>query len=115
MARYVAVNVVAAGLAERCEVSIAYAIGKAQPIAVDVCTFGTGLYSDDTLRIAINNAFDFRPAAIIDELNLREPIFAETAVYGAFNGSDRSWEQPNDYEFLRKVADVTAEVMEGSH
>jgi S-adenosylmethionine synthetase len=115
MARYVALNVVEAGLAERCEISVAYAIGKAQPIAVDVDTFGTGKHSDNVLRITIGNVFDFRPAAIIAKLKLREPIFAETAVYGAFNGNTRSWENPTEYKLLREVADAKADLLEGKH
>jgi S-adenosylmethionine synthetase len=91
-ARYVAKNVVAAGLARRCEVQLAYAIGVAQPVGVHVDTFGTGLVSDEKLERYILEQFDMRPKAIIDELGLLAPIYKPTAAYGHFGRSEFSWE-----------------------
>jgi S-adenosylmethionine synthetase len=91
-ARYVAKNVVAAGIARRCEVQVAYAIGVAQPVGVHVDTFGTGLVSDEKLERYILESFDMRPKAIIDELGLLAPIYKATAAYGHFGRSEFSWE-----------------------
>jgi S-adenosylmethionine synthetase len=91
-ARYVAKNVVAAGIARRCEVQVAYAIGVAQPVGVHVDTFGTGLVSDEKLERYILENFDMRPKAIIDELGLLAPIYQATAAYGHFGRSEFSWE-----------------------
>ncbi|MDR0459264.1 MAG: methionine adenosyltransferase [Coriobacteriales bacterium] len=82
--RWVAKNIVAAGLAERCEIQVAYAIGMARPFSMMVDSFGTGTVSDDTLRAAVEEVFDLRPAAIIDRLDLVRPIYRQTAVYGHF-------------------------------
>lgn len=81
-ARYVAKNIVAAGLAQKCEVELAYAIGVASPVSVMIDTFGTGKYSDDKLSDAVNKVFDLRPAAIIKNLNLRKPMYRQLAAYG---------------------------------
>lgn len=94
-ARWVAKNVVAAGLADRCEIQIAYAIGVAQPIAVYVDTFDTGKYDDKVLADAIYGVFDLRPKAIIDQLNLLQPIYAQTATGGHFGRPNLPWEQTN--------------------
>ena len=83
-ARYAAKNVVAAGLARRCEVSLAYAIGVADPVAVQVDTFGTGEVDEDVISRALREVFDFRPSSLIDNLGLRSPIFRRTAAYGHF-------------------------------
>lgn len=91
-ARYVAKNVVAAKLAKRCEVQVAYAIGVAQPVGVHVNTFGTGKVSDEVLEKYIMANFDMRPKALIDELQLLRPIYAPTAAYGHFGRSEFSWE-----------------------
>jgi S-adenosylmethionine synthetase len=91
-ARYVAKNVVAAGIARRCEVQLAYAIGVAQPVGVHVNTFGTGLISDEKLERYLHQSFDMRPKAIIDELGLLAPIYKATAAYGHFGRSEFSWE-----------------------
>ncbi len=91
-ARWVAKNIVAAGLARRCEVQIAYAIGKSKPISVSIDTFGTGILSDDVIEKAVNDIFDLRPAAIIEELMLRKPVYSLTSVYGHFGHNDMSWE-----------------------
>jgi S-adenosylmethionine synthetase len=92
-ARYVAKNVVAAGLARRCEVQVAYAIGVAQPVGVHVNTFGTGKVADDKLEKYILESFDMRPKALIEELDLLRPIYKATAAYGHFGRSEFSWEK----------------------
>ena len=94
-ARWVAKNVVAAGLAKRCQVQLAYAIGVAQPVSVRVDTFGTGVVADVQLEEAVNKTFDLRPAAIIRDLDLRRPIYRQTAAYGHFGRDDLdlSWEK----------------------
>ncbi|MBQ8801574.1 MAG: methionine adenosyltransferase domain-containing protein, partial [Clostridium sp.] len=102
-ARWVAKNVVAAGLAKRCQVQLAYAIGVAQPVSVRVDTFGTGVVSDAKLEEAVNKTFDLRPAAIIRDLDLRRPIYRQTAAYGHFgrNDLDLSWEKTNRIDELK--------------
>ena len=92
-ARYVAKNVVAAKLASRCEVQVAYAIGVAQPVGVHVNTFGTGKVSDDVLEKYIMANFDMRPKALIDELDLLRPVYTATSAYGHFGRSEFSWEK----------------------
>jgi S-adenosylmethionine synthetase len=94
-ARYVAKNVVAAGLAKRCEVQVAYAIGVAQPVGVHVNTFGTGKVADERLEKYILDHFDMRPKALIDELGLLAPQYKATAAYGHFGRSEFSWERTN--------------------
>ena len=108
MARYIAKNVVAAGLAERCELQIAYAIGVAQPVSVRVDTFGTGTVSDETLVNAIRKVFDLRPGAIIETLDLRRPIYRRTAENGHFGNPAFPWEQTNRTEALRRAAEEQA-------
>ncbi|AFV02463.1 MULTISPECIES: methionine adenosyltransferase [Dehalobacter] len=105
-ARYVAKNVVGAGLADRCEIQIAYAIGVARPVSISVETFGTGKVSDDKIITLINETFDLRPAAIINTLDLRRPIYRQTAAYGHFgrNDLDLPWEKLDKVEQLRKLA-----------
>ena len=102
-ARWVAKNVVAAGLAKRCQVQLAYAIGVAQPVSVRVDTFGTGVVSDVQLEEAVNKTFDLRPAAIIRDLDLRRPIYRQTAAYGHFGRSDLdvTWEKTNRVDELK--------------
>jgi S-adenosylmethionine synthetase len=92
-ARYVAKNVVASGLAARCEVQVAYAIGVAQPVGVHVSTFGTGKVSDEKLEKYILEHFDMRPKALIDQLDLLRPIYRPTAAYGHFGRPEFSWEK----------------------
>jgi S-adenosylmethionine synthetase len=92
-ARYVAKNIVAAGLARKCEVQVAYAIGVAKPMGVYVHTFGTGKVDDDKLAAYVTQAFDFRPRALIEELDLLRPIYRATAAYGHFGRSQFSWEK----------------------
>ena len=104
MARYIAKNLVWSGLAKRCEVALSYAIGKADPVAVSVNSFGTGEYSDERLCDAVKKVFCLRPAAIIDQLRLRSAIYADTAAYGHFNSVLFPWESGTDrYKELRKA------------
>ena len=102
-ARWVAKNVVAAGLAERCEVQVAYAIGRAHPISVRIDTFGTGTVSDADIAEAVNAVFDLRPAAIIRDLDLLRPIYAQTSAYGHFGREDADfpWEATDRAEALK--------------
>ncbi len=102
-ARYAAKNVVAAGLAERCQIQLAYAIGKAEPVSVLVDTFGTGATDDEKLAEAVCKVFDFRPAAIIRKLNLRRPIYRQTAAYGHFGRTDIDlpWEKEDMTDALK--------------
>ena len=94
MARCVAKNIVASGIAQRCQVTLTYAIGMAKPLAVEVDTFGTGLLcEDDCLAVAVQTAFDLTPAGIITELDLQRPIYARTAVGGHFGREDLPWEK----------------------
>ena len=83
-ARWVAKNIVAAGLADKCQVQLAYAIGVARPVSVRVDTFGTGSVGDEALEAAVDKVFDLRPTAIINRLDLRRPIYRQTAAYGHF-------------------------------
>ncbi|MHB9096116.1 MAG: methionine adenosyltransferase [Eubacteriales bacterium] len=105
-ARYVAKNIVAAGLADRCEVQLAYAIGVARPVSILVETFGTGRVSEEILVSLVHKHFDLRPAGIIKELDLRRPIYRLTASYGHFGRTDLalSWERTDKAEALRKDA-----------
>lgn len=107
--RWAAKNVVAAGLAERCEIQVAYAIGVARPLSVNVETFGTGKVADKVIEEAINHVFDLRPGAIIRDLELRRPIYRQTAAYGHFgrHDIDLPWERTNKVEALRHVAGLT--------
>lgn len=107
-ARYVAKNIVAAGLADKCEVQLAYAIGVAQPVSISVNTFGTGKVEEDTLVDLIRNHFDLRPAGIIKMLDLRRPIYKQTAAYGHFgrNDLDLPWERTDKAEALKKDANA---------
>jgi S-adenosylmethionine synthetase len=106
--RWVAKNVVAAGLATKCEVQVAYAIGKAEPVGLFVDTFGTGIVDDLKLQDAVNEVFDLRPAAIIRDLDLLRPIYAQTAAYGHFGREDKdfTWESTDRAELLKKAASV---------
>ncbi|MEI7470092.1 MAG: methionine adenosyltransferase [Chloroflexota bacterium] len=104
--RWVAKNVVAAGLADRCEVQVSYAIGMAQPLSVNVETFETGKISDEKINKAIREVFDLRPGAIIRDLKLRRPIYRKTAAYGHFGRNDieAPWESTDRAEALKKAA-----------
>jgi S-adenosylmethionine synthetase len=107
-ARYVAKNVVAAGLADRVEVQVAYAIGVAHPLSVNVETFGTAKIADEKIAALINEHFDLRPGAIIRNFGLRKPIFRQTAAYGHFGRDDIElpWEKTDKAEALKKAAGV---------
>jgi S-adenosylmethionine synthetase len=109
-ARWAAKNVVAAGLAERCEIQVAYAIGVARPLSVNVETFGTGRISDDQIASLILDHFDLRPGAIIRDLNLRRPIYRQVAAYGHFGRDDLDlpWEHTDKAEALREAAGIEA-------
>lgn len=104
--RWVAKNVVAAGLADRCEVQVAYAIGKAQPVGLFVETFGTNKVSEESIQKAINSTFDLRPAAIIRDLDLLRPIYRKTAAYGHFGRELEgfTWERTDRADALRDAA-----------
>ena len=105
-ARWAAKNVVAAGLADRCEIQVAYAIGVAHPLSVNVETFGTGKIADERIAKLVEETFDLRPGAIIRDLNLRRPIYRKTAAYGHFGRDDVQfpWEETNKAEALHKAA-----------
>ncbi len=102
MARYICKNIVAAGLADECELELAYAIGVANPVSVFVNTFGTGKISEERLVSVIKENFDLRPAAIIEKLGLRKPIYKKTAAYGHFGREGFSWEKTDMAETLKK-------------
>lgn len=105
-ARYVAKNIVAAGLADKCEVQLAYAIGVAQPVSIRVDTFGTGKLEEDSLAALVRKHFDLRPAGIIRQLDLRRPIYRQTAAYGHFGRRDVDlpWEHTDKAEQLKQEA-----------
>ena len=107
MARYIAKNIVAAGLADQCEIQISYAIGVAQPVSVMVNTFGTGKIPDEKILELVKKHFDMRPKAIIDHLDLQRPIYRKTAVFGHFgrNDPDFTWERTDKAALLRKAAE----------
>ena len=111
-ARWAAKNVVAAGLADRCEIQVAYAIGVAHPLSVNVETFGTGEIPDEQIAELINQHFDLRPGAIIRDLDLRKPIFRQVAAYGHFGRDDLDlpWERTDKAETLRQAAGLAVAV-----
>jgi S-adenosylmethionine synthetase len=105
-ARWVAKHVVASGAASRCEVQVAYAIGMAQPISILVETFGTHLVDEEKIAGAVRDVFDLRPAAIVRDLDLKRPIFRNTAAYGHFGRSEFSWEQLDHLEAFKAAVGV---------
>ena len=109
MARYIAKHIVWCDLAEKCEVSISYAIGKANPVAFSIKTFGTGTVSDEVLTIAAQEVFNLRPAAIIEKLRLRNIHYSDTAVYGHFNSCLFPWEDVNRYNELKEAVEKYAD------
>jgi S-adenosylmethionine synthetase len=108
MARYIAKNLVAAGLAERCEVQLAYAIGVAEPVSVMVNSFGTGMIAEDKMTTMIRSHFPLTPKGIIDHLQLRRPIYKRTAAFGHFGRTEESftWEATDKADELRQEAPV---------
>lgn len=112
-ARWAAKNIVAAGLAERCEIQVSYAIGVAHPLSVNVETFGTGRIADEHIARLITEFFDLRPGAIIRDLRLRRPLYKQVAAYGHFGRDDLDlpWEQTNKAEILRQAAGVKETVV----
>lgn len=104
MARYAAKNMVAAGLADKLEIGISYAIGVAHPLSIYVDSFGTGKYDDEKLLEIVKENFDFRPQAIIDKLDLRRPIYKKTAAFGHFGRDDKdfTWERVDKIDELKK-------------
>src|SRR5690606_2270655 len=110
-ARYVAKNIVAAGLADKCEVQVAYAIGVARPVSIRVDTFGTGKVDDEFLAQLVQRHFDLRPAAIIRDLDLRRPIYLPTVAYGHFGRTDLDlpWERTDKAALLRDEAGLPVE------
>jgi len=106
MARYVAKNIVASGLADRCEIQVAYSIGVAQPVSIMIDTKGTGKISDEKISEIARKVFDFRPKQIIEHLNLKRPIYQKTACYGHFgrNDPDFTWEKVDKVEEIKKYA-----------
>ena len=111
-ARWAAKNIVAANLAERCEIQVAYAIGVAHPLSINVETFGTGRIPDDEIANLIHTHFDLRPGAIIRDLKLRRPIYQQTAAYGHFGRDDLDlpWEKTNKAETLKEAANLKEEI-----
>jgi S-adenosylmethionine synthetase len=116
-ARYVAKNVVAAGLADRFELQISYAIGVAHPVSIMVETFGTGRVSDERIEELVREYFDLRPAAIIHNLDLMRPIYRPTAAYGHFGRDDidAPWERTDKADLLADAAGLSAPVLSGAH
>lgn len=102
-ARYAAKNIVAAGLADKCQLQLAYAIGTAHPVSIFVETFGTEQVDPSKLEEALRQVFDFRPAAIIRDLDLRRPIYRETAAYGHFGRKEFPWEATDRVDELRRA------------
>ena len=105
MARYIAKNIVASGICEKLEIGISYAIGVAKPLSIYVDTFGTGKVSDDKIIEIVKKVFDLRPAAIIDILDLRRPIYRQISAYGHFgrNDIDLPWERLDKIEEIKKL------------
>ncbi len=101
-ARYVAKNLVASGICSECEIQVAYAIGKAKPVSVDINTYGTGIFSDEKISEIVSKVFDFRPKAIITNLNLNKPQYFVTASYGHFGNDSFRWEKTDKVEEIRK-------------
>mgnify|MGYP001182342818 CR=1 FL=1 len=109
MTRYIAKHIVWLNLADRCEVSISYAIGKANPVAFSINTFGTGIVPDEVLTLAAEEVFNLKPAAIIEKLRLRNIHYSDTATYGHFNSFLFPWEDVDKYKELKKVVEKYAD------
>jgi S-adenosylmethionine synthetase len=108
MARYVAKNIVAAGLADRCEIQVSYAIGVAEPTSISVETFGTGKIDETKLVAIVRDVFDMRPKALIAQLGLLKPIYQLTAAYGHFGRNEEtfSWEKTDKVDALKSAAGI---------
>ena len=108
MCRYVAKNIVAAGLSDKCEVQVAYAIGVAKPVSLMVNTFGTNKISEDKIETLVNKHFDMRPAEIVKQLDLKKPIYQKTAAYGHFgrNEPEFTWEKTDKADLLKSDANL---------
>ena len=104
MTRYIAKNIVAAELAERCEVQLAYSIGIAEPVSVLIETFGTGELSDEALTLIVKKTFSLKPAAIIESLDLKRPIYQSLAAYGHLGRDGFSWEKIDKIDQLKTLA-----------
>ena len=100
-ARYVAKNIVATGLADKCEIQVSYAIGVAKPISIYVNTYNTSKIGEEKIEEIINNVFDFRPSNIIKELDLKKPIYKKTAAYGHFGQKEFNWEKTDKVEAIK--------------
>lgn len=106
MCRYVAKNLVAAGIADKCEIQVAYAIGVSEPVSLLVQTFGTGVISDDKIREIVQDHFDLTPAGIIEKLNLKRPVYRRTSTYGHFGRAGFLWEDIDKADTLRDAARI---------
>lgn len=106
MCRWVAKNIVAAKLADKCEIQVAYAIGHPQPLSIAIETFGTGKVTEDKIEKAVRKVFSFKPADIVKQLNLLQPIYKKTTNYGHFTKADLPWEQTNKADALKKAVDA---------
>jgi S-adenosylmethionine synthetase len=106
MARYAAKNIVASGIADRCEIQVAYSIGVAKPVSILVDTKGTGKIPDEKTEEIVKKVFDFRPKQIIQHLNLKRPIYLKTAAYGHFgrNDPDFTWEKTDKAQEIKRLA-----------
>jgi S-adenosylmethionine synthetase len=104
MGRYIAKNIVAAGLAKRCEIQLAYAIGVAEPVSISIDTFGTGQASHEQIEKAVRGVFSCTPKAMIETLDLRHPIYRDTASYGHFGRKEFSWEKTDKTDALKAAA-----------
>ena len=104
MARYIAKNIVGAELAERCEVQLAYSIGVAEPVSVLVESFGTGILSDEVLTSIVKEAFNLKPAGIIESLDLKQPIYQPLAAYGHLGREGYAWEKIDKIDKLKALA-----------
>ena len=111
MARYIAKNIVAADLADKCEVQLAYAIGYPEPVSVHVTTFGSGKASDKAIEAAVQSVFDMTPAGIIATLDLRRPIYRATAAYGHFGRPEFSWENTDQVAALKEAVAENSAVL----
>ena len=109
MARYIAKHIIWSDFADKCEVALSYAIGKANPVSFSINTFGTGKVSDEVLTKACRNVFNLKPASIIENLRLRDISYSDTATYGHFNSPLLPWEHVDKYDDLKKAVEKHAD------